>query len=62
MTRPDEAPTDDPGAGRERNRPEHEDIVRRTAEERDVTPRRYEQPADADLVMPSDDSSLNTKI
>jgi hypothetical protein len=51
-------------AGRERahNRAESEDLIRRTAESRDTTPRRYDQPADADPVMPSDDPSLNTKI
>ena len=48
--------------GQERNRASQDDLVRRTSEERDYTPRRYEQPADEDPVMPSDDSSLNTKI
>ena len=61
-TPPDPAPLDDSPAGHERNKAEHEDIVRRTHEERDYTPRRYEQPADADPVMPSEDSTLNTKI
>jgi hypothetical protein len=30
----------------ERNRAEQDDLVRRTSEERDDTPRRYEQPDD----------------
>lgn len=40
--------------GGERNRAEQDDLVRRTSEERDDTPRRYEQPADeeAETVMP----------
>ena len=47
-----------PGPGVERNR----DLVNRS--EPDTTPRRYEQPIedDEDAVMPSDDSTLNTKI
>lgn len=40
-------------AGRDmRNRAEGEDLIRRTAEERDTTPRRYDQPAEADTVLP----------
>ena len=50
-------------AGRDaRNRSDDEELIRRTAEERDTTPRRYDQPAEADPVLPSDDSKLNTKI
>ncbi len=51
-------------AGREttRRRAYDEDLIRRTAEERDRTPRRYDQPAEADPVMPSEDPSLNTNI
>jgi hypothetical protein len=51
-------------AGRETTprRADDEDLIRRTAEERDRTPRRYDQPAEADPVMPSEDPSLNTKI
>jgi hypothetical protein len=50
-------------AGRDtRNRAESEELIRRTAEERDTTPRRYDQPADADPVLPSQDAALNTKI
>ena len=68
MSRPTRSRLDDPTAERtadpvpERSRAEDEDIVRRTAEERDYTPRRYEQPQDDDPVMPGEDSSLNTKI
>ena len=51
--------TDGPDA---RNRADDEDLLRRTAEERDRTPRRYDQPAEADPVLPSTDSALNTKI
>ncbi|HZB24861.1 MAG TPA: hypothetical protein VE379_01930 [Vicinamibacterales bacterium] len=69
MTRPDRTRLDDPTAERtgdpvpERNRA-HEDVVRRRSDERDYTPRRYDQPADADgdPVMPSEDPSLNVKI
>jgi hypothetical protein len=48
---------DGPGAERNRSR---EDVVNRGLE----TPRRYDQPIeeDEDPVMPSDDSTLNTKI
>ena len=50
-------------AGRDlTNRADSEDLIRRTAEKRDTTPRRYDQPADADPVMPSKDESLNSKI
>jgi hypothetical protein len=45
----------------ERNR-ELDDPARRTREEHDATPRRYEQRTEDDPVMPSDDSSLGTKI
>jgi hypothetical protein len=48
--------------GTEKNRTGDDDTVRRTADERDYTPRRYEQPAEDDPVMPSDDSTLQTKI
>jgi hypothetical protein len=51
-----------PGPGVERNRQPDDDPVRRTGEERDTTPRRYEQTTDDDPVMPAEDSSLNTKI
>ena len=69
MTRPDSTRLDDPTAEQtgdpvpEQNRA-HEDVVRRTGHERDHTPRRYEQPAEADgdPVMPSEDPSLNVKI
>ena len=68
MSRPTRSRLDDPTAERtadpvpERNHADDEEIVRRTAEERDYTPRRYEQPKDDDPVMPGGDSSLNTKI
>ena len=70
MNRPDRTRLDDPTAERtndpvpERNNAPKEDVVRRTSEERDYTPRRYDQPADADgdPVMPSEDPSLNVKI
>lgn len=43
-------------AGRDtRNRADSEDLIRRTSEERDTTPRRYDQPAEADPVVPSKD-------
>jgi hypothetical protein len=47
--------------GRSGRRAEDEDLVDRADLE---TPRRYEQalPEDADPVMPSDDSTINTKI
>ena len=35
-----------------RNRADSEELIRRTSEERDSTPRRYDQPAEADPVMP----------
>lgn len=70
MTRPDRTRLDDPTAERtndpvpDQNRAPSEDVVRRSSEERDYTPRRYEQPAeeDGDPVMPSEDPSLNVKI
>jgi hypothetical protein len=50
-------------AGRDvRNRADSEDLIRRTSEEHDTTPRRYDQPADADPVMPSKDPALKRKI
>ena len=50
-------------AGRDiRNRADGEDLIRRTAEERDTTPRRYDQPAEADPVMPSKGPASNAKI
>jgi hypothetical protein len=50
------------GPGVERNLALDEEVVNRT--EPDSTPRRYEQPLDADRdpVMPADDSALPTKI
>jgi hypothetical protein len=46
-------------AGRDtRNRADSEELIRRTSEERDKTPRRYDQPAEADPVMPSRDPRL----
>lgn len=42
--------------------PEHdEDAINRNVEERYETPRKYEE-GDTDPTMPSDDSTLNTKI
>lgn len=74
MTRPDRTRLDDPtaektadtstpsasglGAGQDTL----EDVVRRKGQERDPTPRRYEQPTDDDPVMPAEDATLNTKI
>jgi hypothetical protein len=52
----------DKGPGVERNKMLDEHAVRRTPQGRDTTPRRYEQPADDDPVMPTDDPSLGTKI
>ena len=40
---------------------EGEDVLNRSREERYDTPRRYEE-GHADPTMPSDDSTLNTKI
>ena len=50
------------GPGVERNRDYPEDAVNRT--DSVDTPRRYDQPLedDEDPVMPTDDSTLNTKI
>ena len=68
MSRPSRSRLDDPTAERtadpvpERSRADEGDVVRRNAEERDYTPRRYEQPDDADPVIPGEDSSLTTKI
>jgi len=39
-----------------------DDLVVRKPAPPNAAPRRYEQPADEDPVMPSDDPSLNTKI
>lgn len=50
------------GPGVERNRTVDETAIRRRPEGRDTTPRRYEQPAEEDPVMPTDDPSLGTKI
>lgn len=55
-------PPERDGPGVERNRIADESAVRRTPEGRDQTPRRYDQPADEDPVMPDDDPSLGTKI
>lgn len=68
MSRPPRTGLDDPTAERTADpvsgpRPgEDVDVVRRRPEQRDSTPRRYEQPVDHDPVMPSDDSSVTTKI
>ena len=68
MTRPARTTLDDPTAERTADPVggatpgEDVDVVRRKPEERDTTPRRYEQPVDHDPVMPSDDSSMTTKI
>jgi hypothetical protein len=49
-------------AGRDtRNRADSEELIRRTSEERDKTPRRYDQPAEADPVIPSKDARLPPK-
>jgi hypothetical protein len=47
------------GVNRPHDHPERpqDDVVRRRGDQRDSTPRRYEQPSDDDPVMPSDDSS-----
>ncbi len=39
-----------------------EEVVHRDGKQRSDTPRRYDQPAEEDPVMPADDSALNTKI
>lgn len=49
------------GPGVERNRALDDDILNRNAPRRE-TPRRYEQRADDDPVMPADHASLGTKI
>lgn len=46
----------------ERNQAPDEAVVHRSSEQRDYPPRRYEHPAEEDPVMPSNDSSLNSKI
>lgn len=65
MKRPRRSRLDEPTAGwrggGERNRAEHEELIRRTAEERDDTPRRYDQPTEADPVMPSDETERAQK-
>ena len=43
----------DPSKDKNRNRADHEDLIRRTSRERDDTPRRYDQPIGADPVVPS---------
>jgi hypothetical protein len=50
---------DGPGAERYR---EAEDLVPRTPEEHDTTPRRYDQRTEDDPVMPPDGPSLRTEI
>lgn len=67
MTRPDRSRLDDPTAENEADpvqlrNPPLDEFGRRTAEAHDSTPRRYEQPADDDPIVPSEDPSLNTKI
>lgn len=68
MSRPTRSRLDDPTAENaadpvpDRNLGDRDETVRRRPEERDSTPRRYEQPAHEDPVMPSEDSSLNTRI
>lgn len=52
-------PPDRPGAEGYR---ETEDLVPRTPEEHDTTPRRYEQRTEDDPVMPPDGPSLRTEI
>jgi hypothetical protein len=62
MTRPRRSRLDDPTAEHsadpvpERSAIKNEDLVRRTAEERDYTPRRYEQSMDEDPLVPSEKS------
>jgi hypothetical protein len=46
----------------ERHQAPDEEVVRRSSEQRDYTPRRHEQPAEDDPVMPSNDSSRDSKI
>jgi hypothetical protein len=41
---------------------EDDDLIARNEEERHQTPRRYDERADEDAAMPSNDSTLNTKI
>jgi hypothetical protein len=54
----DPVPTGDDVIGREENQP-----VRTPREEEPVpTPRRYDESGGDDVVMPSDDSTLNTQI
>ena len=55
----DPVPTGDDVIGREENQPV------KTPREEDrpsPTPRRYDEPMDDDVVMPSDDSTVNTQI
>ena len=46
----------------ERNQALDEEVVRRSGDQRNHTPRRYEQPTEHDPVMPPADSSLDPKI
>ena len=46
----------------ERNQALDEEVVRRGGDQRNYTPRRYEQPTEDDPVMPPADSSLDPKI
>lgn len=50
-----------PGPGPEVGHDDAEDLLGRNDEDLYATPRRYEQ-EDTDSTMPSNDSSLNTKI
>ena len=46
----------------ERNAVQPEEVVRRSGDQRNYTPRRYEQPTEDDPVMPTADSSLDPKV
>ena len=46
----------------ERNQALDEEVVRRGGDQRNYTPRRYEQPTEDDPVMPTADSSLDPKV
>jgi hypothetical protein len=47
----------------ERNAAPHEEVVRRSGDQRnDTPPRRYEQPTEDDPVRPTADSSLEPKV
>lgn len=39
-----------------------DDVLNRNEEERDDTPRKYDEDEDRDATMPANDSTLNTKI